>query len=94
MASKGEKGRAAQKQTRQAKQAAAVDPNKLDKLTNPRSSKIIQPMAVPPMGDEEYIRLRCLEFATANSSKVGIEDPFALATKYANYVLTGSPDIA
>ena len=46
------------------------------------------------MGDEEYIRLRCLEFATANSSKVGIENPYDLATKYANYVLTGSPDIA
>nr|AKH47692.1 hypothetical protein [uncultured marine virus] len=84
MPATGEAGRKAQAEARQ----------KLKKLSNPRSSNIIQPMAVPPMGDEEYIRLRCLEFATANSSKVGIENPYDLATKYANYVLTGSPDIA
>tara|TARA_R110000744_G_scaffold105458_4_gene201534 strand:+ start:7334 stop:7588 length:255 start_codon:yes stop_codon:yes gene_type:complete len=84
MPATGEVGRKSQAEARR----------KLNKPSNPRSSNIIQPLAIPPMGDEEYIRLKCLEFATANSSKVGIEDPYELATRYANYVLTGTPDIA
>jgi hypothetical protein len=55
------------------------------------SSPLIQPAAIPPMAADEYVRLKCLEIASVNSSRVGMADPFQLATRYAAYVLTGDP---
>lgn len=65
-----------------------------------RASKIV-PMtaslvsaAVPPIPHDQWIRLRCLEIVVINGSRAGVENPFGLAKMYADFVLTGTQDVA
>jgi len=64
------------------------------KVARAAPAKDIIHAAIPPMPREQWIRLRCLEIAVTNSSKVGVLNPFNVAVQYANYVLTGKQDIA